>query len=396
MKRGKLISIILVIGLCCFLATNGIAAKKLLDDFSGPRIDTTKWKEADVVREVNTATGKLVLKLANRSESGNIRNSLVINDPDSITALKCDIKLVSAQLDSGGNATAFARVGGFFYNTKTAGGATGDIFAAVVIADKGFGPEAYFDVVEVLNDEVTDFTLLKSEQIVPPGGLPTESVIEIAFNGTETFDFTVNGTKKSYTSAPKVERPAVTKFKGPSVGLNADTHVGDGYVYAEFDNIYTNGDTVNVYDDFSKEDIDLGKWYTLATVREIDNGKLRLNVQANGARAQETLGPIDDNTDYLEAKVQIAGGSTVSNGARGIIRLAGFYYNESKGPGQYNGFLDDVWVDLRITLEQSGNLSASCSLTRTDNPEDTIYTTLFVDGFNLPIKFNTFYHYCPV
>jgi hypothetical protein len=374
--------------------TQAFAATSLLDDFSGTYIDSQKWERREFVRAV--VAEKLVSKLGNYSGTGMFRNRTLFQNPGSINTIECDIMVVAAVLDTGTDPRSYARINGFFYNTQTSGtGPTGDVFAQLRIGDHGNGLEAFWWVGESLDDTNNNWQTVDSGTL-PLGTLNynTAYKAKIEYNGSNGFTFTVDTVSDSSTPGPPWQRDAVTQSKALSTGIDANGGTGTGYVSALFDNVYINN---SAYDDFSAGKLVLAKWKNLEHVREIDvvGGKLRLNVQAEDSRADATLTPNDQTTAYLETKVLVESDSQVSTDATGIARIAGHYYNESRGPGSgqdYNGNEGDVWVDNRITLDDSGNLTARCSLIRHDDPDPWgPSTTLFSQDFTTSIAFDTEY-----
>ncbi|MCG8549679.1 MAG: DUF4214 domain-containing protein, partial [Desulfobacterales bacterium] len=154
-----------------------------------------------------------------------------------------------------------------------------------------------------------------------------------------------------------------------------------------FDDVIIN-DGVTLYDDFSSSPLDTTKWASLEEVRDILDGKVRLNTQAKDARAQSDLRFPDNDIDYLEAKFIVKSDSKISSGARGIIRIAGYYYNET---GVYNGYQNDVWADIRITLRDDQSLDALCLMTRVTTVDESVFDTFFEQSFTTPISFDREY-----
>ena len=193
---------------------------------------------------------------------------------------------------------------------------------------------------------------------------------------------------------PLRQRAAVSLFKGLTTGIDSNGGSGIGFVSGLFDNVFINND-INVYDDFSTTPLDQTKWQVLEFAREISGGKLRLNVQAEDSQQDATFAPRNQNTAYFEAKVLVESGSQVSSGAIGRARIAGFYYNDSRGPGSgqnFNSYESDVWVSNHIILDESNNLTANCYLWRMDTEDDQgPGTMLFYQDFTTPIAFDTTY-----
>ena len=389
MKRNFYMSIALFLCSMLLVGAQAFGAPALYDDFSGTYIDSQRWSNREFVREV--VSGKLVSKLGNASGDGMFRNTTRFQNPASINAIECDLTIVAANLDAGTDPRSFARVDGRFYNTQGAGGAKGDIWAAVYIGDRGSGLEAYWLVLESLDDTSANWEP-KGSGTIATGllSLGTAYTAKIEYDGTNGFTFTVAAASESFTG-PDRKRAAFVAYKGLVTGIDANGGTGTGYASASFDDVYINNQAT-AYDDFSTAPLNRTKWRALEFVREISGGKLRLNVQADGSWTTATMNPNNQTTAFLEAKVLVESGSSVSSGARGIARIACRYYNDSRGPGSgqdYNGNDDDIWADNRIILDDSHKLAATYKVFRSDAAGS--WTELFSQNFPTSIDFNTEY-----
>jgi hypothetical protein len=396
MERCSWVIVISTFFLICCFSSNAFAEKELYDDFSGTYIDSQKWTR-ELVREV--VGGKLVSKLGNASGTGFFDNSTLFQDPTSINTIESEITVVVTNLDTGNDPISFARIGGFFYNTQTSGGATGDIWAAVFIGDRGSGLEAFWEVEEALDDDLTNFELKGSGTLIGPGtlthGIPY--TVKLDYDGNTGFEFTVAGESESFIG-PARQRVAVTEFKALITGIDADGGSGTGYVYAWFDDVYVNNEGT-AYDTFTTAPLDQANWRSSEVVREIAGGKLRMNILSAYQDWVTDEGAVrcrakKRNTSYFEAKVEVDSDSWVSSGNAGYARIAGFYYNDSRGPGSglpYDGYEGEIWAENRITLDESGNLRVSAIVDRIDNPELSEFTRLLYQNFLMPIVFDTEY-----
>jgi hypothetical protein len=389
MKRT--ISIIAyLVAFSVFFITGQAFGARVLDDFSGTYIDGQRWNDRELVREI--VGGKLVSKVGN----GPGKNYTEFQNPSTINIIQSDITVVTAILDTGTNPSSSARIQGLFYNTQTSGGATGDIWAGISIGDRGSGLEAWWSVEEALNDERTSWSNKGSGTLKGPGTLTygTAYTAKLAYDGANGFTFTVAGASDTFTG-PVRQRAADTEHKALATRISTDVPSYDGFVSALFDNVYINNQTV-VYDAFSTAPLDATKWqnWSLEIAREISGGKLRLNVQADGSRRDVSIRQSDQAAVYLETKVLVESASQISSGASGIARIAGWYYNDSRGPGSgqpYNGNEGDVWVQNRIELDDSNNLLATCGLWRSDADPWGPGAGIFGQNFSTPIAFDTEY-----
>jgi hypothetical protein len=394
--KEKLIRITVTLLLYAVFATTGASlAAVLLDDFSDPYINSRKWMDREFVREV--VGGQLIVKLGNNDGWGEFRNVASLRVADSIDAMKCTFTLNALVLETGNNPRSFIRLAGNFYNTQPSGGATGDIWANILIGDRGSGLEVFWYVLEFTDDAHTSGSIMGGGTLIGPmipyPTLPVSYTVEIGYDGNNQFTFTVGSVSQSFTG-PSRSRPAQVVFKGIQAGIDCDNGTEIGYVSAAVDDLFINGNTAP-YETFNGPTLDQSKWYQLEFVREIAGGEARLNVQAVGERTDASLRPGNQATDYLEATVTVESGSIVSTGATAIARIAGDYYNDSRGPGSgmpYNGSERDVWVDNRIVLNDTGNLSAVCFIWRVDTPDPWgTGTELFSQTYSTPINFDTAY-----
>ncbi|WP_207681920.1 InlB B-repeat-containing protein [Desulfonema magnum] len=149
-----------------------------------------------------------------------------------------------------------------------------------------------------------------------------------------------------------------------------------------------------IYDDFETAPIDTSKWHESEQVREIANGKLRLNIQGDGQKSSMNVYLVNDDTRYYEAKVLVENGSYVSAGAMGVVGLSGYFYNDTRGPGSgqdYNEQEGDVWLDIRIVVDENGILKAKASASRSDNADNSLETEFFEEYFSSPVSVDTEY-----
>ncbi len=355
---GKKKSLFYCVVLCILYHLCGVSASMAFDTFSGAAMDDTKWQQPEYVREISGS--QLVLKAANRSGSTSSRVNTYLINPGTITDIECMMTLSSStNVDTGSGVESAARIDGFFYNTQSGGGVAGDIWAGVKIGDRGAGLESWWEVYEVVS---SDYSMEEKSTgtIIAPGTLAydTPYPAKLSYDGANGFTFTINGVTASYTSGPARAAAAYTNSKG--ISASAYGSAGDAYTSVSFDDVTLNS-SATVYDDFSSSPLDPAKWTSREEVRDLSDGKIRLNIQAKDAQAQSNLYLLNQDVDYLEAKFSVKSDSTISSGARGIIRIAGYYYNET---GVYNGYQNDVWADIRITLRDDQSLDAACYLSK--------------------------------
>jgi hypothetical protein len=399
MKRFFYFCLFLVFSFAFIINPQAFAAgKTLYDDFSSTYIDGSKWQQRTYVREI--VDGQFVSKLGNRTPGMNaeispgiFRNNLSFANPEPYNSIECDITIVETKLDSAPNSESFARIYGFFYNINETGGTIGDIFAQIMVGNRGNGGlEAFWEVQEMLIDDSITGRVIGNGTIIAPGTLKynTPYKVKISYDGDRSFSFIANELNNSFIG-PIKKRVAVSPWKGISSAINATNSSNNGFVFAKFDNVYKN-DTV--YEEFFSPPLDPDKWWNLESVREVSNGSLRASIQGIDSMSQVSTFLSESDTSYVEAKVRIESGSQLSPGASGIARIQGFYYNDSRGPGSgqnYNKNEDDVFVQVRLELDDNGNLKARAWVDKSEDANQTIWTTLFEQYFTTPIQFNTDY-----
>ena len=393
MKRILFISMVLVLFSMGNVTSDAFGAKSLFDDFSGPYIDGEKWSYREYVQAVDPVAGKLVSKTGNPATAGKVYNTISFEEPESITAIECELTIVAISLDTG-RAVSFARIEGDFYNTQFLGGAAGDILATVGIGDSGNGLQAFWNVSESLDDNLSEFEIIGSGTLIPPGRLThgTAYKVKIAYDGKNGFEFTVDGERESF-AGPERYRPAAVPVKRltTATGTSSRTAFGRGYVSALFDDVYINNEATP-YDTFDNGPLDEARWQESEIVKEVSDGQLVVNVEARDAVWGEGTYLNDDNPAYFEAEVIVRSGSWLSPGAHGTARIVGWYYNDSRGPdsGQdYNGYEGDVSADIWILMDYQNNLIAVANVGRVDNADRSLWTWLFRHEFSVPISFDT-------
>ena len=399
---GSLGSSVLTIFILSLLFTPAASAgKRLLDDFSENYMSSKKWQYREFVREV--AGGKLVSKLGNNSGTGYYRNGTNFQNPSAIKKIVCTIAIVDAKTDAGTNPTAFARIGGSFYNVQSSGGITGDIWAEIQIGDRGSGLEAFWEVEKALDDNFETSEVIGSGTLIPPGTLQNGTAYRVELEYTDEHDIIlrVDGQSATFKDAGR-QRPPVSLVKQLATGIDANGGFGAGYISALFDDVYINAQA-QVYDNFSLAHIDTAKWIQQESVREISNGKLRMNgriCNPSGSnevqRANISSPPVDFDRRYIEAKVLIKSDFQVPDGEEGFARFAGWYYNDSRGPGSgqgYNEYEGDVWVSIRLSIRtENQHPEAIASVWRSDaDPDNEPGQSLLWETFPIAIQYDTEY-----
>jgi hypothetical protein len=364
---------------------NVVTAKTLYDDFSATYLDSGKWIQGQLVREVSE--GMLVLEVHNSVNEGVVRETVPFADPSSIHTIECDIVLNTAALDSGTDSESFARIDGRFYNAQNSGTERGDIWAGLYLGDRGNGIEAWWTVNEAMDNDGNIWEEKDSAPLNIPGLSYGQSyTLKIDYHDENEFTFTVAGVSTPFTG-PVKQAAEYTKYKALEALVYTNAGSGDGYISARFDNVLTNG---TAYDNFSAGPLDHSKWQRLESVRKIENGKLRLTSHSAGDRGNTYLN-FSEISPYTEATVKIDSTSTIASGDRGIARIDGYFYNDTYGPGNYNGYEGNVWVAIYMNYYGDGTLNAACYAEKILDAANTQFEELFYRQFNLPIDLDKTY-----
>ncbi len=374
------------------------AGRVLYDDFSGEIIDNSKWLGPETVLQVHSF-GMLISKVGNTPEDGAKALPVYFREPEYINSIECKVKVVKADLDTGYGASSIAGIEGHFYNSilpeeeSEDTSNNGNVAAAIYIGDRGNGLEAFWTVREVTEGGVEE---RGSGTLIGPGVLELNkdySVVKIFYDGENSFEFTIDDVTGSFTG-PERQREALEPYKYLLTAVNSSEGSGKGYMSVLFDEVYIN-DSSTVYDTFDTIPpmLDLTKWQSVEERLEVSDGKLCMDVQASGSIVT-TENRLKEKPDYLEAKINIKDTSWVSEGAMGRARIAGWYYNESHGPGSgyyYSRYLGNVLARNWIVFDSDNNLKAAVSVTRYNSSDYSSYTELFHKELNTPIEFNTDY-----
>lgn len=402
--------IFVALTVCCFFRTERLFADTLYDDFSTNYVKKSMWLDYyhgglhnEIAREI--ANGALVLKLGTNEIATPLRQGLTVKQPVTLSTLKADVKVVEMNNDPSDSATVFARIGGILYNTGTSAPTClqHDVWVELCLGDKGDGLQAWYEV-EAFDTCSNQTANLLRHATLPTGPLQADHfyTLEIDYNGDNELTVRIYDTanpsvplaEDHFTGPPRTYAPW-----GQATRLQACVHDDpgeflDGYVHAEFDEVFLNG---AAYDDFSDPEIDMAKWSnfsssisTLEYVRESNGDHARLYVKSQDVRVRSRLPLRDRYTPLLKANVRIESGSVVSAGGMGRVRLAGYFYNELYGPGSYNGYEGDVWAHVSLQLDDSGTLFAVANLSAS-NVDESSYTTLFDAAFPTTISFDTDY-----
>ena len=148
-------------------------------------------------------------------------------------------------------------------------------------------------------------------------------------------------------------------------------------------------------DNFDSGALATGVWkHSLDGVnRSIQGGRLVNTVTSSGSKVSVYTTFIRDYT-YMETTVRISSDSVIDVGARGKVRLAGYFYNDRRGPGSglpHNGYEGDVWGQVEVVLRDDGTLVARAILAPDEADGQTTLAIFLDQTFSTSVQFDTDY-----
>ena len=376
-----------------FLITSYASA--FYDTFDEPPMDKDKWRWLEAVRSVSD--GKLHLNVRSCDEGGMV----VIPTAGSTSVMKADV-LVDSDSYFPESAWADVRLKGEFFNDSRGPGSgqdyngyEGEIRAEIMILIGEGGPPSALAQVWRFHeanpfDEANpggQHTDMFSEYFTTTVTFDTEYELSIEFTGT-SFVFKFNNETLSHPVSGPIY-PSYTKLRVIDNSIHIRNYTGEcGYLKTTIDNFY-NDQSQTPYDTFDGNKLDANKWIPGEFVRKIVDGKLRSKVEICNYSLNNNASPTATNeSGYLEAKVAVNDGS-VSQGRNGSARINTYFYNEKRGPGSglyYNEYQDNVWIQNRLNLDETGKLVAQALAWRSDAPDESTGTLLFLEDFKSPIE----------
>ena len=384
-----------------------------LDDFSGESLDLDNWNDPESSRYISAGKLNLSQKLISNKDKSTFsfgqRYRLDFIGP--FNDFEAQIAITEADLTASGTGSVFASVRGTFYNTTYTDAQvearrdpitgdlneTGDIYAAINVGDMGNGLEAWWHILQSTDKYFQTSDELAAGTLIGPGilNLNTEYPIKIDYDGTTGFTFTLNGVSVS-ENGPVKKTTADYGFRRLSAGAVPDDNSDNDpiSIAATFDNIKTNGFP---FDDFSSPQLDMTKWQHDTARRYINNGRLKLEAvnQLENSRESAYIRPDFPqykDADCMQATLNLQSNSVVPMGARGRLRLEGYWYNTSfNDTSGYNGFEGNVWGQVVIEKIEDGRIRATAYAEEADDAAYNNYTQLFFHEFNLSVSMNTDY-----
>ena len=370
----------------------------LYDDYSGTTLSADKWGREPWGRHPGTQirgieNGKLVMELGGRSGPLNsLDNQLRFNNPNAINAIEAKVNVKSSQcsVTNQHDGGVSANIDGFWYQS-----ADGPIWAGILLEDQGDGQlNAFY---RWTSREGGEGGMAMDNGTLVVFNYDTEYTMKIEYDGNNSFTFSIDSYNATLIG-PARTGASGEEWKGLNTSVNAwnDTNSVNGSISATFDDVIINN-SGTYYDQFGTALLDPTKWRTgrenpLEIIRKTSSGQLNLHVRAIDARNTVAAGmPL---MSYVETKMMVKSDSQLYAGAVGAARLSGDYYNENHGSGSgldYNEMEGNVFVSVRIQMNDDRSLVARADVLRSDDAFWSTETELFKEYFQTPINFDTFY-----
>ena len=96
----------------------------------------------------------------------------------------------------------------------------------------------------------------------------------------------------------------------------------------------------------------------------------------------------------MEAKVLVSSDSKLQPDTSGAARIHGYYYNSQRGPGSgqaHNQYEGNVFAQIRLQYYSDTTLKARALVDRSNNSDETDWTTLYDQDFPVAIFLDTYY-----
>jgi Tol biopolymer transport system component len=336
-----------------------LGAASVTDDFSSPATDTTKWQDfADTNRILRLQGGMLESGIKGLGQA--FRNSsLAFANPASITSVTVNLTVTEAVPVGSGNARARLRL--FFYNDGTPGpGQIGDILAQPQLRVTTATPPGMAEVaiqVARCDDATCDAQTSLLFDTGTFGFVPVgiSHTLGVAWDGAQTFTFTMNGTPLVFDTGIPFAAPAKNPFKALETQILLFPVVvptDGGSLRALYDNVIVNG---SAYDDFSGDLIDPGRWVNPQQfVKQNVGGVFESVLQRFGSAGSNNLVLLQPElAAFMAADVTIT--AVRNSGARPQGRLFGQYFNTAPGGGQPGDQTGDIQAGVLIFDHENGS-----------------------------------------
>ena len=386
-----LLHVVLFCAMFCCALTGVAPAATPLDDFSGNRLDSSKWYgrfwyEDGLIMVREVTGGKLVSKIGGRTaDSGGAFNTTSLSPSEEVTSFSAKVSFIEGaydpSVDDNDMYGLFAEVNGSFYKT-TEGGTEGDVAASIGIRyqENNQGPTlGIFARVFTPSGQIdTPFTTT-----ITPGH---EYTLKITYDGDHTLTFSVNDSESHDVQGPTRSGPAADKWLSLETSIIAAGNItGGGYVHATFDDVMAIGNSGSLNEDFSSAPLDGNKWVDHEIVRKIRDNRLQMNVQNNhgepSAENQIYL-QSEHKTNYFQADVIVSSNSDYDGDAHGEALVYGSFYNTKYDGTGYQDDDGEIYAGTTVSQDANGNLQPQAWVGRCNNKACDSWTSLYWQPFS--------------
>lgn len=153
------------------------------------------------------------------------------------------------------------------------------------------------------------------------------------------------------------------------------------------------------YDTFDSAPMDEEKWRSLSeylgleAVRSVSQGKLHLDLRSCNS---ETIWihPTAEGTSFVKTDILIDSNSYMPVNSYGHVRLGGWFFNDSRGPGSgqdYNGYEGEFRAEISIILREGSPHSIEAEVWKAEGVLPGTHTVLYSQEFNVSAAFDTVY-----
>ena len=222
-----------------------VTFSQIYDDFSGDRIDPTRWAYRELGRKIDTDTGKLKMVHFNPHPSTvTLPYTSYVNlpfpGPNSINSIQADVVLDESSTTN--NGFVRAELAGHWYNDGTVGtGSIGDIIAGVSLRNESTVIRARWYYARCTNADCSTVDTATTQSFTTPVNNGTAYTLYIGYDSVANqFTFRIGPEQVTYT-AP-LARAGLSKM--PLKDLRLREEIDDAAslaaVSATFDNVYLN------------------------------------------------------------------------------------------------------------------------------------------------------------
>ena len=381
-----LLYVVLFCAMFCCALTGVAPAATPFDDFSGNRLDSSKWygrfwNEEGLIMVREVTGGKLVTKIGGRTDDNGIAdNTTGLIPSEEVTSFSAKVSFVEGAydptVDDNDMYGLFAELSGFFYKATD-----GDVSASIGIRYQENNQGTSLEIAAtVYTQSGSQIDAPQFTTTITPG---QEYTLTIAYDkSTNTFTFSVNDGSQTEShdvaTGPARSGPADGPglYLGPSI-IAAGNIIGGGYVHATFDDVMING---SLYDDFTNAPLDGSKWIDHEIVREIRDNRLQMNVQNTfGEPSAENTIYIQPQhkTNYLQADVNVSGDSVYNGDAYGMAAVYGSFYNTKHDGTGYQDDDGEIYAGTTLSQDANGQFQPQAWVGRCNDKACDSWTTLY-------------------